>query len=197
MRIMGEFPGTENWFYVDERDAAFIQSGRYPRHARGSDVDLPFDGDGRGDWQGFDPATYTFRSIPGSRRPQALNPPGERGRRPDRLVEQQGVAGWRKGPTEWSDGPVHHAKLLERNLLRPAARAGKVDLTGLTRAANLAATADLRGQEDYPWMRRVIGRAPAGDERYPARCSTTGRARAATASTRTATTSTTRAPRSR
>jgi hypothetical protein len=36
----------------------------------------------------------------------------------------------------------------------------------LTRAVNLAATTDLRGDEDYIWMRRVIGRAPAADEPF-------------------------------
>ncbi len=41
MKTMGDFPGTENWFYADETDVGFIQSGRYPRHAKGSDVDLP------------------------------------------------------------------------------------------------------------------------------------------------------------
>src|SRR5207248_1474531 len=51
MRTMGMFPGSENWFYVDHRDVAFLQSGRYPRHAPGSDVDLPFWGTGRADWQ--------------------------------------------------------------------------------------------------------------------------------------------------
>ena len=164
MRIMGEFPGTENWFYVDQRDAAFIQSGRYPRHARGSNVDLPFWGDGTADWQGFDPGAYTFRTIAGSRRPQAINPGPKKGHGLIVSWNNKESPTWRKGPAEWSDGPVHHAKLLERNLLGQLRRSGKVDLTGLTRAANLAATADLRGQEDYPWMRRVIGRAPAEDE---------------------------------
>ena len=36
---------------------------------------------------------------------------------------------------------------------------GKTDLTGLTKAVNEAATTDLIGEEDYPWMRRVIGKA--------------------------------------
>jgi hypothetical protein len=40
---------------------------------------------------------------------------------------------------------------------------GHVDLTGLTRAVNLAATTDLRGEDVWPWMRRVIGKH--GDHR--------------------------------
>jgi acyl-homoserine lactone acylase PvdQ len=156
MRIMGRFPGTENWFYVDHRDVAFIQSGRYPRHAAGTDVDLPYWGDGRADWQRFNPSKYTFSAIPSSHRPQAINPP-------DGFIiswNNKEAPGWRKGPREWSNGPIHHALILQDRLLEQArAHGGKVDLTGLARAVNLAATTDLRGLEMYPWMRRVIGRA--------------------------------------
>ncbi|HEX4733667.1 MAG TPA: penicillin acylase family protein, partial [Thermoleophilaceae bacterium] len=70
---MGLFPGTENWFYVDSRHAGFMQGGLYPKHAPGTDVDLPMNGDGTGDWQGFNPDTYTFKTIPPSHRPRAFD----------------------------------------------------------------------------------------------------------------------------
>jgi acyl-homoserine lactone acylase PvdQ len=162
MRIMGQFPGTENWFYVDRRNVAWIQSGRYPRHTPGTDVDLPYWGDGRADWQDFDPEDYTFTAIPGSHRPRAVNPD-------DGFIiswNQKEAIGWRKGPREWSNGPVHHSMILQHKLFSQAARnGGKVDLTRLTRAVNLAATTDLRGEEIYPWMRRVIGTATGNDEK--------------------------------
>ena len=156
MAAFGNFPGTENWFYVDNKSVAFQQSGRYPKHARGSDVDRPYWGDGRADWQGFDPSAYTFKQIPASHRPRALNP------RQGFFISwnNKEAPGWRKGPSEWSDGPVHRALILQRKLLIQRKReGGKVDLVGLTRAVNLAATTDLRGEDVYPWMRRVIGTA--------------------------------------
>jgi acyl-homoserine lactone acylase PvdQ len=162
IHIMSSFPGTENWFYVDHRNVAFMQSGRYPRHARGTDVDLPYWGDGRADWQRFDPSTYTFRAIPSSHRPRAVNPK-------DGFIiswNQKEAIGWRKGPTEWSNGPVHHAMILQNRLFDQVRReGGHVDLTGLTRAVNLAATTDLRGEDVYPWMREVIGHAGGLDGR--------------------------------
>ncbi|MEA2273015.1 MAG: hypothetical protein QOI98_1723 [Solirubrobacteraceae bacterium] len=161
MSAFSVFPGTENWFYADDESVAFIQSGRYPRHTRGSDVDRPYWGDGRADWQQFDPADYTFKSIPYSHRPRALDP------RQNLIVSwnNKEARGWRKGPTEWSNGPVHHAETLQRRVLAEAkAHGGKVDVAGITRAVNLAATTDLRGQEDYPWMRRVMGKATGEDE---------------------------------
>ncbi len=153
-KVMGAFPGTENWFYADRGNVAFIQSGRYPRHAAGSDLDLPFNGDGRGDWQGFNASKYTFKSIPASHRPRAVNPS-------DGFLiswNNKEALGWRKGPTEWSNGPVHRALILQDKLFQQVRKEhGHVDLTGLTRAVNLAATTDLRGQIVLPWMLRILG----------------------------------------
>ena len=160
MDVMSPFPGTENWFYADRDEAGFIQSGNYPRHAPGSDVDIPFNGDGSGDWVDFNPAEYTFATIPPANRPRAAN----------EIViswnNKEGV-GWRKGPTGWSDGPVHHALLLQRRLEEELrVKGGKTDLAGLTRSVNRAATGDLRPEEPYRWMRRVIGRAQGRDEKF-------------------------------
>ena len=68
------FPGTENWFYVDDKRRGFMQSGCYPRHARGRRRRPALQRRRHGDWQGFDPAAYTYEHIAGSRRPQAIDP---------------------------------------------------------------------------------------------------------------------------
>jgi acyl-homoserine lactone acylase PvdQ len=156
------FPGTENWFYVDDENVGFMQSGYYPRHARGADTDLPYNGDGTGDWRGFDPETYDYEHIAFTRRPRAVDT-----EQPIIISwNQKEAPGWRKGPTEWSDGSVHRAELLRRHLLTELrAGGGKTDLTGLTRAVNRAATTDLRVAEVYPWMKRVIGTGGGEEER--------------------------------
>ncbi|HEV3229988.1 MAG TPA: penicillin acylase family protein [Solirubrobacteraceae bacterium] len=161
MTTMGTFPGTENWFYVDNRNVGWQQSGRYQLHARGSNVDLPFWGDGSADWQGFDPATYTAQYLPDDHRPAALDPP-------DGFIiswNNKEAPGWRKGPADWSGGPIDHALVLQQRLLDQVhAHGGTVDLTGLTRSVNTSATTDLREKEDYPLMRQVIGTASGQDE---------------------------------
>jgi acyl-homoserine lactone acylase PvdQ len=162
-QTMGLFPGTENWFYVDDRHTGFMQGGLYPKHQPGTDVDLPMNGNGRGDWVGFNPDTYNFKTIPASHRPRAFDV-----NQPITISwNNKEAPGWRKGPTEWSDGPVHRALILHRYLnTEIKAGGGKTDLLGLTKAVNETATTDLLGEEDYPWMRRVIGRAGAGDLKY-------------------------------
>lgn len=162
VRTFSPFPGTENWFYVDNKRTGFMQSGYYPAHARGADVDLPYNGDGRGDWQGFDPRDYTYKHIALSRRPKAVDT-----KQPIMISwNQKEAPGWRKGPTEWSNGSVHHAEILRRYVRAEIkAGGGKTDLTGLTRAVNRAAITDLRGQHVYKLMRRVIGKRRGRDER--------------------------------
>jgi acyl-homoserine lactone acylase PvdQ len=163
MDVMSSFPGTENWFYVDRDDVGFLQSGFYPLHARGSDVDRPFAGDGRADWQGFDPNTYSFKRLPLKQRPRAVNPTADGG-----LIvswNNKEAPGWRKGPREWSNGPVHHAKILQNHVFVQARKTGgKVNLTQLTRAVNLSATTDLRGEDVYPWIRLVLGKVTGTDK---------------------------------
>jgi len=160
MSDFSSFPGTENWIYIDNRDVAWQQSGVYQLHARGTDVDLPFWGDGRADWVNFDPSTYTASYLPASDRPSAFDPP-------DGFIitwNNKEAPGWRKGPSEWDGGPIQHALILQQRLINELRRGGgKTDLTGVARSANMTATTDLRAFDVYPLMRRVTG-AGTGQE---------------------------------
>ena len=163
MQIMGRFPGTETWFYVDHRDIAFQESGYYPRHARHSNPNLPYWGTGKGDWIGFNPATYTESDLPPAQRPHALDP------RSGYIISwnNKEAPGWYLGPTEWDGGPVQHALILKQRLLHELAiGGGKTDLTGLARAVNTTATTDLREFDVYPLMRRVIGHVGGADGQF-------------------------------
>ena len=156
MQIMGRFPGSENWFYADHRSVGWIQSGIYPKHARHSSVELPWWGDGRADWQCFNPRAYSACYIPASHRPQAVNPPD------GFIISWNNVEarGWHPPPTGWGSGPLDHARILQQRLMwELKAHHGHVNLGQVAQDANQTATTDLRGLDDYPWMRRVIGHA--------------------------------------
>ena len=163
MQIMGQFPGTETWFYVDDRDIAFQESGFYPEHARHSNPNLPYWGTGKGDWIGFDPSTYTERDLPPGDRPHALDPPS------GYLISwnNKEAPGWYLGPTGWDGGPIQHALILKQRLLAQLrAGHGTTDLAGLARSVNMTATTDLREYSVYPLMRAVIGRASGADAQF-------------------------------
>jgi len=147
---------TFNWFYADERDIAYQLSGWYPRRARGANPDLPTWGSGAYDWQGFDPATYTERHLTADELPKDTNPPS------GYLVSwnNKPAAEWRAADDHFSYGSVHRSQLLERRV-RAALGRGSMDLPSLVGIMGDAGTADLRGSEDYPLLREVLG-AEAG-----------------------------------
>jgi acyl-homoserine lactone acylase PvdQ len=150
---MRAYTGSENWFYVDHSHIGVLQSGWFPRHARGTDPDLPIWGTGQWDWQGFDPATYDYRRLPASANPTAVDP--ARGY----LVNWNNAIahGWRVAAGDWVNGPVHRASMLLHGL-RGALGHKPVDLASLSRLVTAPSlTQDLRGLADWPWMRRIIG----------------------------------------
>ncbi len=142
-QAMRAYTGMENWFYVGRRDIGWLQSGIFPRHAKGTDLDLPIWGTGPGDWTGL---------LPESANPRGINP--EQGY----FVSwnNKEAPGWRSPPATWSFGPVQRAKLLSRPLRIVLSR-GKATLADMARVSARAATADLRGTEAYAWIRRAIG----------------------------------------
>ncbi len=152
---MRAYTGSENWFYVDHSHIAVLQSGWFPRHARGSDPDLPIWGTGQWDWRGFQPSSYGYARLPASANPSSIDP------KQGYLVNWNNAIahGWRVAAGDWSSGSVVRATIL-RDLLSGALRRGRVDLaalTGMVTAPSL--TADLRGMAVWPWLRRVIGRS--------------------------------------
>jgi acyl-homoserine lactone acylase PvdQ len=155
IQAMRAYTGSENWFYVDNKNIAVLQSGWFPVHAKGTDPDLPIWGTGKWDWRGFDPSTHDYIRLPDSANPSAIDP--KRGY----LVNWNNAIahGWRVAAGDWSNGPVVRATIL-RDLLGSALRRGPVDLAGLTGMVTAPSlTADLRGMADWPWLRRVIGRS--------------------------------------
>jgi acyl-homoserine lactone acylase PvdQ len=163
-QIMSLFPGTETWFYVGEKQIAYQESGYYPEHARHSNPTLPYWGTGKADWIDFNPATYTEKDLPPSRRPGETDPAD------GYLISwnNKEAPGWYLGPTGWDGGPIQHALILKQRLLAQIkAGRGRTNLVGLARSVNMTATTDLREFDVYPVMRRVIGsRAPAADRPF-------------------------------
>jgi acyl-homoserine lactone acylase PvdQ len=152
---MRPYTGSENWFYVDNKNIAVYQSGWFPRHARGTNPDLPIWGTGRWDWRGYQPAGHGYRRLPASANPRSIDPPQ------GYLVNWNNALahGWRVAAGDWSSGPVVRASML-LDLLHGALRRGPLtlaNLTGMVTAPSL--TSDLRGMAVWPWLRRVIGRS--------------------------------------
>src|SRR3954470_22109230 len=96
------FTGNENWFYVDSKHIAWIQSGWFPRHAAGTDIQFPIWGTGRYDWQRFTPASDGYARLDPSHNPTAVDPDN------GYLVSWNNKAapGWHASPGTWVLGKV-------------------------------------------------------------------------------------------
>jgi len=151
-----QYTGNENWFYADDRDIAWFESGWFPRHAPGSSRDLPIWGTGPYDWQGFDPATYSYARMPDETLPREINPPE------GYLVSwnNKEVPNWPAPGGTWSFGPAERAQLLSLPLQSLLATHPRVDLAQVTQVTTQAATRDLRGQVVLPELLKVIGADP-------------------------------------
>ncbi len=150
---MRAFTGSENWFYVDDKNIAVLQSGWFPVHARGTNPDLPIWGTGQWDWRGFNPANHDYQRLPNSANPTSIDPPQ------GYLVNWNNALahGWRVAAGDWSSGPVVRATILQ-DLLQGALNQGPLDLAGISGLVTAPSlTADLRGMAVWPWLHRVLG----------------------------------------
>ncbi|MFZ0043404.1 MAG: penicillin acylase family protein [Solirubrobacteraceae bacterium] len=151
---MHAYTGSENWFYVDNKNIAVYQSGWFPKHARGTNPDLPIWGTGRWDWRGFNPSTNDYQRLPDRSNPSSIDP------KQGYLVNWNNAIahGWRVAAGDWENGPVVRATILQ-DLLGGALRHGPLSLTSLTGMVTAPSlTADLRGMADWPWLHRVLGK---------------------------------------
>lgn len=149
--VFNHTTGSFNWFYIDNRDIAYLHAGLFPKRAEGVHPELPSWGDGQYDWQGF---------IDADAHPHEANPP--RGY----------LASWNNRPArDWwaadanaSFGPVHRNDMLEVRLEKLVDEGG-VTLANLVEAMGDAATVDLRGQEVLPRALDLLESTPLiGDE---------------------------------
>ena len=131
-------PYTFNWFYVDDRDIAFVNSGFDPVRPANVDPTLPTPGDGRAEWQGM---------LPDQSHPQQVNP------------AHGYFINWNNGPAprfaasddDYTRQVVDRSNLLDRALRRELSRTGnKLTRADVVRAMETGGTQDLTGADLLP-----------------------------------------------
>jgi acyl-homoserine lactone acylase PvdQ len=105
---MHHYTGNENWFFVSKDHIGWLQSGWFPEHAAGTDLEQPIKGTGQWDWKGFDPKTQLFTRHADSFNPTAIDPP--QGYLSS--WNNKGAPQWRAAPGIWSYGRIHRDMLL-------------------------------------------------------------------------------------
>ena len=160
-RTMSKINFLFNWFYSDERDIAYLQSGWFPLRARGTDPSLPILGTGRYDWRRFKAGSYDSARASFAQLPKDINP------RRGYIVSwnNKQAPGWRAADDQLGFNSVHRSERLEDRVRAAIRGTRRINLPRLVSIMGDAGTVDLRGSEVYPWLRRVIGRPRTAAER--------------------------------
>src|SRR4051812_40852439 len=141
-----------NWFYVDSKHDAYLNSGWNPVRADGTWPDMPIMGERRYEWKSYNPDAATERLYPIGRHAQT--------------VDQDWITSWnnkeapgtRASDSNWGYGATYRSKPLDDRIKRGIAGGRKMTLTDLVNAMEDSGTVDLRCDAVLPWGLRVLGR---------------------------------------
>jgi acyl-homoserine lactone acylase PvdQ len=153
MRLAARIPGGFQWFYVDDKDIAYIAGGALPIRPKGVNHDFPIRYRRSLEWKGYNPDTLEYPQLPYSRRPRVVNQPYIAN------WNNKQAHGFRSADGYWTFGSVYRSQMLEDRIRAGIRGPQKMTLTELIDAMGDAATVDFRGAYVLPWMLRVLGRA--------------------------------------
>jgi len=136
-----------NWFYTDDRDIAYFDSGNNPVADPRVDPTLPVNS--RYEWQGFNPDLNTATYTPFEAHPQVVNP--------DYLTSWNNKEAPQYTSSDSNYQSLYRSQLLDDRIRPLIAGARKTTLPELVGAMEDAATVDLRADYDLPLVLRVIG----------------------------------------
>jgi hypothetical protein len=166
-KVMSKINFTFNWFYTDDKDISYFNSGDNPVRAPGTDPEFPAWGTGQWDWQGWDPVTDP--SAPGlsggtniaDYTPFAQHP---------RVTNQDYISSWnnkqapgyRAADDNYSYGPNHRVQSLSERIEAGIAGGNTMSLQEVIDAMEDGGSVDLRGSQDLELMLDVIRDGPGG-----------------------------------
>ena len=147
---------TFNWFYTDDKNIAYFNSGLNP--VRAANTDPLFPSWASDAWQGMHPAAQmTPASVTEDQTPQTAHP---------HAVNQAYLTSWNNkqapGYNDAATGQeyssIYRSQLLDNNIKAQLAATGdKMTLADLINAMATAGTQDLRGVEVLPYALQIIG----------------------------------------
>src|SRR5436190_4500930 len=139
LRVINQVEFAFNWVYADNKDIAYLSSGRLPLRPPTVDLGLPTNGDGTEEWRGF---------LPLKAHPQAIDPPG------GVIVNwnNKPALGFASADDKWSYGSLQRVLMLKRGLAAKRRRSP----ASVVAAMNTAATEDFRATFVLPSIAAVL-----------------------------------------
>ena len=147
---------TFNWFYADDRDIGYFNSGANPVRATNADQNFPLKAEF--EWKDFDPDALTTRVTPFSQHPRVVNQPfitswnNKQARR------------YHAADDQWGYSSTYRSRPLDNRIASRIAGSNKIDLPGLVDSMADAGTVDLRGDKVLHFALNVLRRKPIADQ---------------------------------
>ena len=142
---------TFNWFYSDDREISYFNSGNNPVRPEGIDHNFPVRGTREFEWRNFDPDRLTADYTSPEKHPQADDPPfltsWNNKQAPD----------YRAADDEYAYGSVFRSEPLDDRIQKAIAGGAKIGLAKLVDAMEDAGTVDVRGDKVLPYLLEAIG----------------------------------------
>jgi acyl-homoserine lactone acylase PvdQ len=141
-----------NWFYIDDKDIAYIDPGFEPVRPKGLNPNFPVWGSPKFEWKGWDSEAWSSQRATIAQRPKALNQ--------DLIISwnNKQAPGYRAPESNWSYSSLYRSQMLEDQIKARMAGGKKVDLPLTIDAMTAAATTDFRGVYVLPWALKVLGK---------------------------------------
>jgi acyl-homoserine lactone acylase PvdQ len=152
---------TFNWFYIDNHNIAYFNSGWNPVRAKRTDPNFPVDS--RFLWKGFDPdrppnaTAFPLALTPFKRHPQVVN---------QNFISSwnnKQAKGYHAADEQWSYGDVYRSITLDERIKALIKGQRKATLPQLIDAMKGASTVDLRGHTVLPYALKIITSKPIGN----------------------------------
>jgi acyl-homoserine lactone acylase PvdQ len=152
---------TFNWFYVDDKDIGYFNSGWNPVRARRTNPNFPVDS--RFLWRGFDPdapvgsTPYPLALTPFNRHPQVIN---------QNFISSwnnKQARGFRAADDWWSYGSTYRSIRLDERIRALIKGKRKANLPELIEAMKEASTVDMHGHTVLPYALKIIRSKPIAD----------------------------------
>ncbi|UPK74814.1 penicillin acylase family protein [Nocardioidaceae bacterium SCSIO 66511] len=145
---------TFNWFYADDEDIAYFNSGANPVRRPGTDANLPTEARQRYEWKGWKPGDNSARYTSFDKHPQVIDK--------DYIVNwnNKQAPGYDAADGNFMFGAVHRAQLLDdrvRERIDAGEKFTRASLVGLVEEAGLE---DPRADRPLGLMLEVIGDRP-------------------------------------
>jgi acyl-homoserine lactone acylase PvdQ len=149
--VVSKINFTFNWFYVDDQDIGYFNSGDNPERATGADPDFPNWGTGEYDWKGWETTFKTEDVTPFAEHPQVIN------QTYITSWNNKQAAGFDAADGNYAYGPIYRSQSLDEQIAPRIAGSNKMSLPELIDSMEVAGTVDLRGTQVLPYVLQVVG----------------------------------------